>query len=59
VLPGEAYRLGSTDQPLWSNNGMKIVMGKPKELGEKSASSILSTMNFTQSHTALNSGLCI
>ena len=38
---------------------MKIVMGKPKELGEKSASSILSTMNFTQSHTGLNSKHCI
>jgi len=38
---------------------MKIVMGKPKELGEKSSSSILTTMNFTQSHTGLNSSLCI
>jgi hypothetical protein len=47
VLPGVGCELGSTDQSLWSNNRMKMVMGIPKELGEKSASSILSTMNFT------------
>ena len=47
LLPGEGYKLGSNDQWLWSINGMKIVMGKPKELGEKYASSILTAMNFT------------
>jgi hypothetical protein len=47
VITGEGYRLGSSDGWLRSNNGMTIIRGKPKELGEKSASATSSITNLT------------